>query len=106
MKRRAFVKVLPTLPLLSGAAFALDGTAQAGKASGQSTAAGSQQQKVPAIAKKLAETGEPHSDMTAVGLDGTPQQGFKDRSSTSQQEDPKAPFLPSRMSCSSWVSGI
>jgi predicted aconitase len=92
MKRRTFVKALPALPVLTGAAIALDPTGQ--KAGAQSAkpaaaAAGSQPQKVSDIAKKLTVNGHPHSDMTATGPDGKPQPGFKDRNS---QSDPKAPY--------------
>ena len=84
MERREFVKVLPALPVLTGAAIALDGTAQA---SGQSISAGSQKQEIPAYAGKLGI-----SDMTAKDADGKPQPGFAHRSSKGHQADPKAPY--------------
>jgi hypothetical protein len=69
-----------------------EGTESAASSSAGSQAAGSQKQDVSAIAKKLAIKGEPHSDMTAMGPDGKPLQGFKHTSSKPQQADPKAPY--------------
>jgi predicted aconitase len=99
MKRREFVKGVALLPA-SGALLSIPGctdssttdtAAQAGKAATAGTA-GSQQQKGFAINKMLAIKGEPHSDMTATGPDGTPQSGFAHTSSEAQQADPKAPY--------------
>ena len=76
MERRAFVKLLPTLPLLPSALCALGGTAQAGAAqdtvAASAPAAGSQAKGVPDYAGKIL-----HSDMDGLGPDGKPITGYK-----------------------------
>ena len=66
MERRTFVKALPTLPVLTGAAIALDGTIQTKMARGQSSSAGAQE-GVPEYAKNMLT-----SDMQGLGPDGKP----------------------------------
>ena len=74
LKRRTVLKALPTLPLLPAA---LTGTANAAVSEPDpKTIAPSMRasrQEGSDIAKKLTESGEPHSDMSATDPDGNPQ---------------------------------
>ena len=91
MDRRSFVKTLPTLPVLTGAAVALDQSIQI--ANGQTvkaktTSGGSASKvKLPDYAGKLQ-----HSDGSVADTDGKTQSGFKDRATANIRKDPKAPY--------------
>ena len=72
LKRRSFIKLITTLPLLPSALLAKAGSAQAAKAQGGKAAASASSvatgtAKLPDYAGKMI-----HSDMDGVGPDGKP----------------------------------
>ena len=103
MERRDFVKALPVLPVLTGAALTQDASAQevaAQGASGQTAQAGGASSAAKATGKGAAAggygkkdlqefAGMGHSDMGATDADGNHKPGFSDRSSK-PKGDPKA----------------
>ena len=88
MKRRTILKTLPALTLLPAALKVTIVEADEHKAAA-SKAAGAASKKVelPDYAGKLG-----YSDGSVTNPDGSTQRGFKDRSSKSQNADPKAPY--------------
>ena len=85
MDRRSFVKTLPTLPVLTGAAVALDRSVRRATAQTNGPSAGTTSTtKLPDYVGKLQ-----HSDGSVIDVGGQTQPGFKDRTSKS---DPRAPY--------------
>ncbi len=67
MKRRSFIKVIATLPLLPSMLYAKDGKVQAGEAAAPTSSAATGTAELPDYAKNFLT-----SDMDGLGPDGKP----------------------------------